>query len=312
MVPVYYIGKRTLLDIMGSAVFWGALILAGIVCFMMLYIGWRSVQSGAGVEHPRDRGGHFRMDDQTDPDASGGPDSNGFLGSSRFREPDPRDRLLWFVYVATIGFTNLLGIFIMIGLLSRDIEDRRIDILLARPVSRGQIYLGKLLGGWASILVFLAAITAWTVVCMFISGMGVQWKYLGAIAVGSISPLLIASLTLLMSLWMKGMLAGLIATVATFSSSTVGVALIYLMMIEVLKLNKVAYVVYRILPPLNVIGQNAIAHLHKDLYMRMLLMTVQGNLPDKIGLYTHMWEVWVYFGVVVILGWLSLFRRQFT
>jgi hypothetical protein len=83
--------------------------------------------------------------------------------------------------------------------------------------------------------------------------------------------------------------------------------------VEVLKLKTAVMVVYKILPPMNVIGQKAVDHLDTDLWFRF----VQGMFAElgptaADGLYTHMWQVWAYLGVVLILGWLSFFRRQFA
>ena len=306
MIPVYYIGKRTLLDILHSGVFWGALVIAGLACFVILYVGFRHA-----MEEPNPGPRHHRGQQQQF-DGSGDPDESPDLRTMPIGNPDPKDTVLWFVYAATIGFSNLLAIFIMIGLLSRDIENHRIDIILARPVSRGQIYFGKLFGGWISLAIFMALMAAWTLVCMLLSGMGAQPKYFNALYVGLLSPFLISALTLLMSIWMKGILAGLLGTVMTFAAGNFGTFIISWLGIEILKLDKVVFVLHRILPPLNVIGSEATTYLHTDLNMRLMMEVFESALPKDPGLYTAMWQVWVYFAVIVILGWLSLFRRQFT
>jgi ABC-type transport system involved in multi-copper enzyme maturation permease subunit len=330
MIPIYYIGKRTLSDVLHSGVFWGALVVAGLVCFVTLYVGWNQTQINAGPG-PHHRGPDRFQQDQApgSPDsrtpidpasrqASRDPDNPAYPGAefedhgSPLASSDPKDMILWTVYGATIGFANLLAIFIMIGLLSREIESHRIDMLLARPVNRGQIYFGKLLGGWASIILYVAILATWTLACMFLSGIGAQPKYFEALAVGVLSPILLSTLTLFMSIWMKGILAGLIATIMTFAAGNFGIIMIKLLGIEVLKLDKVVYVIHRILPPLNVIGMEATAHLHKDLNFRVMQEMFESQLPDSPGLYTTMTHVWIYFAVVVILGYLSLFRRQFT
>lgn len=305
MLSVFFIAKRTLKDILRTGVFWGALALAAFICFATLYWGWRSIEREAQfsgrVEHRShpgfgDGAEGLEMESEEDP----------------FGEIDPRMFTLWLTYGGTIGFSNLLGIFIMIGLLSRDIENRRIDMLLARPVSRTQIYFGKLIGGWCALILFLVLIVAWSFVCMELGGMGVQPKYLRAVATGAVSPLLIASLTLFMSLWMRGLLAGLIATVMTFGASTTGIFVIYMLGAEVLKLRGLVWVVFKLLPPLSVIGSMAGTFLEKDLKMRFIKAMFEEFVPESAGLYTEPWHVAAYFAVVVFLGWLSLYRRQFT
>jgi len=307
MMPIYYIGKRTLGDIVRSAIFWGALAVAGFVCFALIYWGWRSVKETGVFEEGRR---HHRVHRIEKAPESGEAQGEGEMDLLEF--VDPRNIILWYAYGTTIGFGNLLGIFIMMGAISRDIEQRRLDLLLARPVSRGQIYFGKLIGCWVSLFIFLGILTLWAFVCMVLGGMKVQPKYVQAVMVGSISPLLMGSLTMFLSLWMRGILAGFIATIANFGASTAGIFMIHFLGTQLLKLDKAVMVLYKILPPLNVIGEKATSYLSKDLYMRLILQQFEAQLPKASGLYTEMWQVWVYFGVVLFLGWLSIARRQFT
>ena len=44
MAPIYYIGKRTLFDILRTGVFWGAVVIVYFLCFAMLYWGWHATQ----------------------------------------------------------------------------------------------------------------------------------------------------------------------------------------------------------------------------------------------------------------------------
>ena len=229
-----------------------------------------------------------------------------------FGNVDPRTGILWFTYVITINFANLLAIFVMMGVLSRDLENRRVDILLARPVSRGQRFFGKLLGGWASIVVFMALVVVWTYICMLWGGVGFEPKYIKAFGVGIVSPLLISSMTLFLSIWMKGMLAGFLTIVMNIGASAPGTFMVYVLGHDVLKLDKMVKVILRILLLLNVIGHQASSFLEKDLILRIGQAAFSQYIPANSGLYSEMWHVRVYFGIVIVLGWASMFRRQFT
>ena len=46
MFAIFYIGKRTLFDILSTGVFWVAVGLAVGLCFVILYLGWQAAQAG--------------------------------------------------------------------------------------------------------------------------------------------------------------------------------------------------------------------------------------------------------------------------
>jgi len=308
MLAIYYISKRTLFDILRTGLFWVAVALCGFLVFSLLYWGWgqveREVDRFDSGERPVSRG--FGPDSETEWEDGG----NEWDPLSNIK---PETMILWHVYGITIGFANLLAIFVMMGLLGRELDRRTIDLLIARPVSRAQIYLGKLFAGWISTVIFMAALTAWTLICMQWGGMGVQPGYVNAAALGTIAPILVGSITLLLTIWMRGFLAGLLAVIITFAGGTTGMFMIKILGVEVLKLKTAVMVVYKILPPMNVIGIKAVDYLETDLWFRF----VQGMFSElgptaADGLYTEMWQVWTYLAGVLILGWLSFFRRQFT
>jgi ABC-type transport system involved in multi-copper enzyme maturation permease subunit len=306
LTQIYYIAKRNLQDILRSGVFWGAFIVAAFICFSMLFWGWQHMT--VDMQNDQKRAEAFPRESEQ----AVNPDDQGNFDGNPFRDVDSKIVILYFTYLMTIDFAKLLAIFIMMGILSRDIENRRIDLLLARPVSRTQIYFGKLVAGWAALIVFLGGILAWTFICMALSHMEFQPKYAAAVAMGSVAPLLIATLVLLMSIWMRGVLAGLFGVIVTIGASTVGLSITYFLGVEILRLKTAVHILFKILPPLNVIGTEATSFLQRDMSLRMAREMFEQVMSGDTGLYTQMWQVWVYFGVVVILGWLSLFRRQFT
>ncbi len=316
MFAVFYIGKRTLFDILRAGVFWVAVALAGFIIFSMLYWGWRQIEAepDGGRSGFRSRAAPAQEEPGKKGDDPSRPVSESPTSDwDPLSQMKPENVILWHVYAITIGFANLLAIFVMMGLLGREIERRTIDMLIARPVSRGQIFLGKLLAGWVALAIFMILLTGWSLVCMVWGGMGLQPNYINACAIGTLAPFLVSAITLLFTIWMRGFLAGLLGVIVTFASGTTGMFMLKLLGIELLKLEWPVRIIYKILPPMNVIGQQATDHLETDMWFRFVYGMFEDLGPTAAdGLYTQMWQVWAYLGVILVLSWLSFFRRQFT
>lgn len=304
MMSIFYISKRTFFDIIHSAIFWVAIVITAFACFAVLYIGWKSVNPDSDFRpHPHHREPAIVYKD---------PDSSDSFNIDPFSALKPKDIIYWITYGVSIGFANLLSIFIAIGLLSRDIENRLIELLLVRPVSRGQIYFGKLFASWIAVILFLLIITLWVMICSHLSGIGFNPKYFKAVSIGVLSPIIVCSIVLTLSLWMKGLLAGLIGTAMVSSSSSMGILMIYGLGVVVLNLKTLVYIIFKILPPLNVIGEKAALYIDQGLYIKFMQQMYNSMLPVSSGLYLEMWQVYAYLGVAIFLGWLSIFRRQFS
>jgi len=304
MISIFYVGKRTLIDILRGGVFWGALILVFIISALMLYFMWRSMEDEAKWrEGPRDRGhGHIEY---SDPDMSGDP----------FANIDEKSVIQYFVFSMNIIVVNLFSIFISMGLIRREIDRKTVEIFLARPVTRGQLYIGKFLGGWLSCALFLALSSVWCIAWMYAIGMGFQERYMEANAIAILSPGLVSAITIMLSIWIRGTLAGLLCTISTFGSGMGSLMIIKFIGTELIKQKWVTWAVYKILPPLYIVGQHATDHLHKDLYMNGIrtMINEQGLMPGSSdGLYSEPWHLAVYFGAVLILGYISFFRKQFS
>ncbi|MCX6645923.1 MAG: ABC transporter permease subunit, partial [bacterium] len=200
-----------------------------------------------------------------------------------------------------------------LGLIGKELERRTIELLISRPVTRTQIYLGKLLGGWVSLIIFMIIMGAWSLLSMQIGGMGIQKDYIVALMYGTLGPIFISTISFVFSLWMHWLLAGFLGTVINFGASTSGLFLIKMLGIGVLKMQWPVLIIYKILPPMNVIGQVATDHLQTDTWSRFIQGMFEKMAPSAAdGLYTQMWHVYVYFAVILIIGWLSFFRRQFS
>ena len=316
MSAIYFIGKRTLFDILRTPVFWVTFALCGFICFAILFWGWHAIQNEVEQGISGGNSIQFNISDDDDPDNNfrgRGPHGDPMEDMDPFANIKPEIIMLWYTYGLTIGFGCLLGIYVMLGLIGRELDRRTIDLLISRPVSRTQIFLGKLVGGWVSLVIFMILIGVWSILCMQIGGMGIQKDYITALSIGTLGPIFISTVTLVLSLWMHWILAGFLGTVILFASSTGGLLMIKLLGVEVLKMKWSVMAIYKILPPMNVIGQHATNHLESDTWSRFLQAMFEQMAPSAAdGLYTEMWHVWVYMAIILILGWLSFFRRQFT
>lgn len=313
MSAIFYIGKRTLLDILRTPVFWVTIILAGFICFSILFWGWHQIEREFENGFPEGGSIEFEMGKDSGDDDGFGHGQRGSGDWNPLSSIKPEVIIMWYVYGITVGFGSLLGIYIMLGLIGRELDRRTIELLLSRPLSRTHIYLGKLVGGWISLIIFMAVMAAWTLISMQVGGMGIQEGYFEALLMGTLAPIFISSVTLVMTLWMHWILAGFLGNVILFASSTMGLFMIKILGVEVLKMTWPVRVIYKILPPMNVIGQNATDHLETDTWSRFVFGMFEQLAPSaEDGLYTEMWQVYVYFAVVLIIGWLSFFRRQFT
>jgi len=78
-------------------------------------------------------------------------------------------------------FGTLIAIFIGVGLVSKEIERRSMYPLLAKPLSRGEFFLGKFAGLVFTLLVNLTVMTVGLYVTLLATGWGVDPLLLGAI-----------------------------------------------------------------------------------------------------------------------------------
>ena len=78
-------------------------------------------------------------------------------------------------------FGTLIAIFIGVGLVSKEIERRSLYPLLAKPLSRGEFYLGKLAGLVFTLLVNLAVMTLGLYATLLATGRGADPLLLAAL-----------------------------------------------------------------------------------------------------------------------------------
>lgn len=120
-----------------------------------------------------------------------------FLGRLSLRE---EGRIIRDLGLAAIDLFGLaIALFIGVGLVSRDIERRTLYPILAKPVDRDELYLGKFVGLGLVLLVNAAAMTAGLQITLAVAGGGADLMLLQAIAPLFLGHLLVVALAMLLS-----------------------------------------------------------------------------------------------------------------
>jgi Cu-processing system permease protein len=96
-------------------------------------------------------------------------------------------------------FGTLIAIFIGVGLVSKEIERRSLFPLLAKPLSRDELFLGKFVGLGFTLLVNLVVMALALYLTLWATGWGVDPHLLRAIFPIFLSLLLVVSLAMLFS-----------------------------------------------------------------------------------------------------------------
>jgi ABC-type transport system involved in multi-copper enzyme maturation permease subunit len=96
-------------------------------------------------------------------------------------------------------FGTLIAVFIGVGLVSKEIERRSLYPLLAKPLSRDELFLGKFAGLAFTLLVNLVVMTAGLYLTLVLTGGGADPGLLAAIIPIFLSLLLVIALAMLFS-----------------------------------------------------------------------------------------------------------------
>jgi ABC-type transport system involved in multi-copper enzyme maturation permease subunit len=96
-------------------------------------------------------------------------------------------------------FGTVIALFIGVGLVSKEIERRSLYPLLAKPLTRDELYLGKFLGLAFTLLVNTAAMAAGLFLTLLATGRGADVPLLAAIYAIFLSLLLVVAIAMLFS-----------------------------------------------------------------------------------------------------------------
>jgi ABC-type transport system involved in multi-copper enzyme maturation permease subunit len=96
-------------------------------------------------------------------------------------------------------FGTLIAVFIGVGLVSKEIERRSLYPLLAKPLSRDELFLGKFAGLAFTVLVNLAVMTAGLYLTLVLTGGAADPRLLGAVYPIFLGLLLVIAIAMLFS-----------------------------------------------------------------------------------------------------------------
>ena len=220
--------------------------------------------------------------------------------------------LRWMVYVIYIFFGNFLAIFGTIGLLGSELENRSIYTLISKPLSRTNIFFGKLFGILLALLFYAVIMMVAAQVFFLASGAGLQLSLFPAAAVGFLNFIIFSTLALLLSVRSRPILAGVLSMIILWTSTNLGVTAIKTIGRLVFKLSeKAAGNIILVFPSQKSIGGYAIHFLFGKYYQAMF-----DELPREwVELVTKdprvLIQPAIWLGVILVLGYLSFFRREF-
>jgi len=308
MRGTFVIAKFGFIELTRGKLFWVILIIALAVNIALSWGGWyaasKSTFSNEIQEGPRHHIEYMQGEaqyplgfDPNDPDLPLAMIKNG---------------LRWMVYIVYIFFGNLLSIFGAIGLLGSELENRSIYTLISKPLSRSNIFFGKLYGLTGALLIYGIIMIIVAQLFFMISGAGLQLMLFPAAAVGFINFLIFGTLALMFSIRVRPILAGVLSVIVLWTSTNAGITAIKAVGKAFFKLSdKVVNYADIVLPSQKSIGGYAIHFLFDKYYQAMM-----GDLPKEwINLISNDIHVLIqpviWLGFLLLIGYFSFFRREF-
>ena len=108
-------------------------------------------------------------------------------------------------------FGTLIAVFIGVGLVSKEIERRSLYPLLAKPLSRGELFLGKFAGLVFTLLVNVAVMMAGLYATLAATGRGVEPRLLAAAYATLLGLVLVVAIAMLFSTVTSSVLASVLS-----------------------------------------------------------------------------------------------------
>jgi len=216
----------------------------------------------------------------------------------------------YFGFIGMAFFSNLAAIFIMMGLLPGELERRSIYTLLSKPLSRSDVFFGKLFGGWGAVIVFNFALGLMLTIFMFLAGAPFKPKFLLVALVSTLSPMLFGTIALVLGTFLRATAVGFFTFILLVFSADWGSMAIYVVGHELLKWENLTDFILKYLPPLAKIKVLVGAFINYNLFTNL---TDLFQSMDIYKVYTKWWLnalfVAAYFLVLIVAGW-GIFRRK--
>jgi len=216
----------------------------------------------------------------------------------------------YFGFIGMAFFSNLAAIFIMMGLMPSELERRSIYTLLSKPLTRSDVYFGKLFGGWGAVIVFNFTLGLMLAIFMYLAGTPFKPKFLLVALVSSLSPMMFGTIALVLGTFLRTIAVGFFTMVALFFSADAGSAIVYAIGNSLLHWDKLTDFILKYLPPLTKIKVLVGGFISYNLFKGL---TDLFQTMDVYKVYNKWWLnalfVAAYFIVLIFAGW-GIFRKK--
>ena len=318
--------RHTLRSLLRTRIFWGILIFAVLASSTMGYFVPRAMimrtAFGEGMhdelEDAEDVGKYLfgkkgpsrkEVENMDIPFGEmGGCGPSGMPGSSLFSTPLVA-AIHYFGFLMMAFFSNIASIFLMMGLLPNELDKRSIYTLISKPLSRTDIFFGKLFGGWAALFMFNFILGFIIAIFFYLAGAPFKAKFLLVCIISGISPMMFGTLVFVLGTLFRNIGVGFIAIVALFFSTTAGNAIIFGIG-ELLKWDDLTNFVLTYLPPLAKIKVLVTAFIDFNLFEMIIGLMMDAGFSK---VYEEWWQnalfVAAYFAALILIGW-GVFRQK--
>jgi len=305
MRGMFVIARYGILELTRGRMFWIILLLALGVNFVTSYGWYYAATKSAAAD--------TIQDSFINGDSFEGPFSEEGFDPAKINYPllVIKNTLRWLSYVVYIFFGNFLAIFGAVGLIGPELDKRSIYTLISKPISRTHIYLGKLFGLFGSLLLYAVIMNITSQMLFIISGAGYQPSLFIASAIGFMNFIIFGLFALLLSTRLNSILAAVLSVILLWSSTNFSVTMMKQIGTDLFKFGDWLDYFILLLPSQKSIGNYAI-HFILDKYYGSMLHEIQQEvfefITDKpIVLVQPL--IWI--AAVLILGYLSFFRKEF-
>lgn len=304
----WYLSRYTCLDILRTRLYWviaGCALAASIACVLLMFLKAYPDMQQEGLSGVELVAGLYLFSDT--PQNVPAPSDD----AAAARDLKEGVTLLTSIFLQAlyVFFGSLLAIFVGMGLLAAELERRSIYTLIAKPLDRMMIFLGKLGGCWGALAVY--AVLVWMVDAALLAyfGLGVRLNILPAFLVASLVPLILSAMTLYLSTISKALVAGFWAIVLMFASNNAGTGTLAFIFKTLLRLSdeQVDWF-FLLLPPQRPIGLYSVNFLIEDPLTRFFVTRAFPITADPAVLALPI----VYLAVLLLLAFVTFRRQEFN
>lgn len=296
--------RHTFISILKTKIFWVMLLFAILIISLVGYFSVRvAIQESFISDRMHDSS---RMDaEEVDMDLELEE-----CGCMRDYSTNLISGMQYFGFMMIAFFSSLASIFLMMGLIPNEVSRRSIFNLIAKPLSRTDIFLGKLFGGWAAVFMFNFVLGMMFTIFVFLAGAPFMWKFLIISLIAGLVPILYGSIAFVLGTLFRSTAVGFFSIVTLFMSSDLGNIIIYGVLTQWLKWENLADFILAYLPPLPKIEVLVYSFIDYSLFEYFYDVFEE---MGSIKVYGEWWQnalfVGAYLAAIILIG-LGIFRRK--